>query len=296
MKINTINHFIGDAAKSLRRNSTISLASIITVFITFFILGTFLLVGTNFSKAISSVEDKIELKVWLDDDIKLIDKREVEIKLREQPGVKEIKYESREEAYKNFEGSTNGAEGLLKGYTLESNPFPASYIVELTDPSFAEEVSKSVKELPGVEDIGNQQDLIETISSVVKGVRTVGFILFVVMIGISIFLIMNTTKLTVFSRRREVGIMKFVGATDWFIRWPFIIEGMIIGLVGAIIAIIVLFFGYKAVFSMIVSNMLLVDLVSPSYVISSLLVMFGLGGIISGGIASFAALRKFLVV
>lgn len=296
MKINTINHFIGDAAKSLKRNKTISLASIITVFITFFILGTFVLVATNFSKAIASVEDKIELRVFLDDDIKLIDKREVEIKLRDIPGVKEIKYESKEEAYKNIQETMENSEGLLQGYSLEKNPFPASYIVSLQDPSFSDEVTKEVGELPGVESIGNQQELIETITGVVKGVRVVGFVLFVVMIAISIFLIMNTTKITVFSRRREVGIMKFVGATDWFIRWPFIIEGMIIGFVGALIAVVLLFFGYKAIFSMIVSNMLIVDLVNPSYVLGQLSWMFGLGGLASGGVASFVALRKFLIV
>ena len=85
--------------------------------------------------------------------------------------------------------------------------------------------------MTGVESITNQQELIEKISNVVDFVQILGIVLFFVFIGVSIFLIMNTIKLAVYSRRREVGIMKFVGATDWFIRWPFVIEGVIIGLV-----------------------------------------------------------------
>lgn len=296
MKINTVNYFISDAFKSLKRNRTISIASVITVLITFLILGVFSLVVQNANLAINGVEDKIELQVFLNDDVKLIDKREIEVKLREQDGVKEVVHESKEEAYKNFENSMQGSDGILKGYSLEKNPFPESYVVKLEDPSYVDSISDAVKDLPGVESIENQQDLINTVHTIVKGVRVVGAILFVVLVGVSIFLIMNTTKLTVYSRRREVGIMKFVGATDWFIRWPFIIEGMVIGLLGALLSTVVLFFLYKFMFSWIVSKMLLVNLVQPSVVFTSLLWQFALGGLVVGGFASFAALRKFLKV
>ena len=296
MKINTVNYFISDAFKSLKRNRTISLASIITVLITFLVLGVFSLIAENANVAIVGVEEKVELKVYLLDDVKLIDKREIEVKLREQAGVKDIQHETKEEAFKNFEETMQGSEGMLKGYNLDNNPFPESYVVKLDDPSYASDITDAVKDLPGVESIGNQQDLIDTVHNIVKGVRIIGAVLFVILIGVSIFLIMNTTKLTVYSRRREVGIMKFVGATDWFIRWPFIIEGMVIGLLGALVSTIVLFFLYKFTFSWIVSKMLLINLVAPSYVLISLLWKFTLGGLVVGGVASYAALRKFLRV
>ena len=296
MKINTVNYFIGDAFKSLRRNKTISLASIITVLITFSVLGVFTLVAKNAGLAIGGVESKIELKVYLLDDVKLIDKREIEVKLREQEGVKEIEYESREKAFENLEEMMKNNPGLLEGYTLEKNPLPAAYIVRLTDPSYAEAIGEAVKDLPGVESIGNQQDLINQIHSVVKIVRIIGVVLFVILVGVSIFLIMNTTKLTVYSRRREVGIMKFVGATDWFIRWPFIIEGMVIGLLGAILSVGLTYFTYKFTVGFIADRTLLVTLVRSSYVLTTLSWQFALGGIAVGGVASYAALRKFLVV
>ena len=295
MKINTVNYLIGDAFKSLKRNKTISIASIITVLITFVVLGIFLLVAQNANQMIAGVENKIEIKVYLKEDIKLIEEREIQFKLRDQAGVSDVTYESKEQAYKSVE-ETNP--NLLKGYTLEKNPFPASYIVKIGDASEIDNIINEIQDLPGVEDIKSQQNTIETIESLVKGVKWVGAALFIILIGVSIFLIMNTTKLTVYARRREVGIMKFVGATDWFIRWPFIIEGMVIGIFGAVFSVIVLYFLYKFSYGYITSNLtlMMVSLVDPSYVFSGLLFQFILGGIFIGGIASFLALRKFLKV
>lgn len=296
MKINTIKYFFVDAFKSLKRNRTLSLAAMLTVLITFFIFGTFVLLGLNFNKAIEDVASKLEIKVYLSDDIKLIDQREIEIKLNEQEGVKEVVYESREEAFINLKEMLKDNQGLLEGYDLKDNPLPSSFIVKLKDPEASQQIAEAVRGMTGVEDISNQQDMIDTISSFVGGVRVAGLVLFVVFVGVSIFLITNTTKITVYSRRREVGIMKFVGATDWFIRWPFIIEGMIIGFVGSLLASIILFLLYRSAYAYIVSNMFLVSLVSPSFVLGSLTWIFLVGGIVVGALGSAVALRKFLDV
>ena len=296
MKINTINYFIVDALKSIKRNITVSFAAMLTVLVTFFVLGTFTLVGLNFNKTIEDVADKIEIKVYLQDDIKLVNQREVEIKLAEQEGVKAVTYESKDEAFTKLKKDLEGNSGMLEGYSLENNPLASSYIVTLEDASYAGDVSKAVEDMTGVESITNQQELIEKISNVVDFVQILGIVLFIVFIGVSIFLIMNTIKLAVYSRRREVGIMKFVGATDWFIRWPFVIEGMIIGAVGSLLATAILYFIYRGVFGFIASNLLIANLVPVSFVLTTLLGGFLLGGIVVGAIGSIAALRKFLVV
>ena len=296
MKINTITYFIVDALKSIKRNITVSFAAMLTVLVTFFVLGTFTLVGLNFNKTIEDVADKIEIKVYLQDDIKLVNQREVEIKLAEQEGVKAVTYESKDEAFTKLKKDLEGNSGMLEGYSLENNPLASSYIVTLEDASYAGDVSKAVEDMTGVESITNQQELIEKISNVVDFVQILGVVLFFVFIGVSIFLIMNTIKLAVYSRRREVGIMKFVGATDWFIRWPFVIEGMIIGAVGSLLATVILYFIYRGVFGFIASNLLIANLVPVSFVLTTLLGGFLLGGIVVGAIGSIAALRKFLVV
>ncbi|MBU3108104.1 permease-like cell division protein FtsX [Clostridium gasigenes] len=296
MKINTTKYFISDALKSIKRNRTISIAAMVTVLITFFVFGTFILVALNFNNAIEDVASKVELKVYLNDEIKLVDQREIEIKLGEQPGVKEVIYESREEAFNTFQESLADNPGLLQGYTLKNNPLPSSFIVKLENPESATEISGSVKEMVGVENVSSQQELINTITKFVDGFKILGMGLFILFIAVSIFLITNTIKLTVYSRRREVGIMKFVGATDWFIRWPFIIEGIIIGAIGSLASSGLLFFAYKFVVKAIVTNMFYVSLVPVTFVFSTLIWIFLAGGMVIGAIGSFAALRKFLVV
>ena len=261
MKISTLNYFIVDALKSIKRNRTISVAAMITVLITFFVFGTFTLLALNFNKSIEDVASKIQIQVYLKDDIKLVDQKEIELKLMENPQVSEVTYESKDEAFLNLKENLGSNEGLLEGYDLTNNPLPSSFIVNLQDPSYAEEVAASVESMTGVEGIGNQQDVINTISKFVDVVQIVGIGLFIVFVGVSVFLIMNTIKLTVYSRRREVGIMKFVGATDWFIRWPFVIEGIIIGAIGSLASSLVLYFAYNGVFKWIVSSMFIVNLV-----------------------------------
>ncbi|MDO5516907.1 MAG: permease-like cell division protein FtsX [Clostridium sp.] len=296
MKINTISYFIKDAFTSLKRNKTISLASIITVLITFFVLGIFTLVATNINNGIENVQNKVEVKVFLKEGVKVIDQREIELKLREIEGVKDVVYSSKEEEYNKFQETTNEGEGLLKGYTFENNPFQAAFTVKLESPEYASNVSEGIKDFEGVDSISDQQELVDKIVGIVKGVRVVGFALFIILVGVSIFLIMNTTKLTVYSRRREVGIMKFVGATDWFIRWPFVIEGMVIGLSGSLLSCIALFFAYKGVFGWIASQLTFVSLVNPMYILTAVLGKFVIGGVIVGATASVIALRKFLIV
>ena len=247
MKFSTIGYFISDAFKSLKRNRTISIASIATVLTTLFIFGAFLLTALNVKNGVTDVQDKVEVKVFLKDDVTQAQRDAVEAKLKTVKGVKEVEFESKDQAFAKMEGSSDYNKEILAGYSKENNPLPASYIVRLESPEVASGVESAMKSndkfMAGVEDVGNDEALIGTINSFVKVINTVGLVLGVVFVGVSLFLIVNTIKITVYSRRREVGIMKFVGATDWFIRWPFVIEGIIIGLVGGILSTLLLFAG-----------------------------------------------------
>ena len=296
MKLSTFKYFVIDAFKSLRRNMTISLASIATVLATLFVFGVFLLTGLNINRGVQDVESKVEIKVFLVDNINIVDQKEIEAKIRSISGVKDVQYETKEQALENFRKQLKGYESILNGYSESNNPLPNSFIVKLQEPDVAENVQKEVKGMKGVEDVRNDQQLISTISSFTKAIRWIGLVLFVILVGVSLFLIVNTIRLAVYSRRREVGIMKFVGATDWFIRWPFIIEGMTIGIVGAIISDIALYFSYKAVFTKISASLIMANLVSPMYVFTTMSWQFIIAGILIGVFGSLIALRKFLTV
>lgn len=296
MKINTTKNFISDAVKSLKRNKTIGIASMATVAATLFILGIFLLVVLNVNAAMSELQSKVQVQIFLKDDITIDMQKAVETKINKVTGVTEVTFETKNQALQKVKESFGEAnKGLVEGME-KGNPFPASFIVRADDPQKIAQVADAVKGMPGIEQIKDQKDLIDKIMSITRIIKYVGAILFVILMGVSVFLIGNTIKLTVYSRRKEIGIMKFIGATDWFIRWPFVYEGLIIGLVGAIGSIVLLYFSYKFVYSKVPIQIMMIKLVNPSYIFYFMSWEFILIGMLIGGIGSILAIRKFLIV
>ncbi|MDP4090348.1 MAG: permease-like cell division protein FtsX [Bacillota bacterium] len=298
MKINTFKYFVVDASKSLRRNITISFASIITVAATLFIFGIFLLLMNNTGKLVDTVNGQVEIKVFLKLDVTPDQKDNIETALKQDSEVQSVKYETKEEAlanFKNMMGQEN--KDILSGYDEDHNPFQTSFIVRLKAPEYAKTVQNRIKDMSGIDEVKNDQQLINIILSISKAVKWIGIAIFALLVGVSLFLIVNTIRLTVFSRRREIGIMKFVGATDWFIRWPFIIEGMVIGIVGSIVSNIGLYYLYKFAVRKLVSGAIVVpQFIPPTYVSYTLSWQFAIAGAAIGAIGSIIALRRFLAV
>lgn len=297
MNINTFKYYIIDALKSLKRNRTIGLASVITVTTTLFIMGVFILLMQNVNVGMSNIESQVQIQIFLNDNITTKDQENIGQKLSNISGIKSIKLEDKSEALEKFnkQVSENNS-SLLNNYDSSNNPLPNSYIIELENPEISQQVINSMENMPGIESIGNDQEFTNKIISISKNVKWIGIALFILMVSVSIFLISNTIKLTIYSRRREIRIMKFVGATDWFIRWPLIIEGAIIGLFGAVCSNILVYYLYKIVFIKINENLLLINLLSPSYIMQTLQWQFILVGVLIGGIGSSWSLIKFLKV
>lgn len=288
--------FIIDALKSLKRNKTITFASIITVAATLFIFGVFLIVAQTINMGVESVESKVEIKAYLIDEITTQEQSNIETILQEVEGVKEVTYESKEEAFDMFKERLGEDNAILAGFSEDRNPLPNSFVVSLEEPEAAMRVEEALSGVRGVEDVGNERETVERIIGLAKIIRTMGVVIFIILVLVSLFLISNTIKLTVYSRRREIGIMKFVGATDWFIRWPFLIEGMIMGLIGGIISVGVVFFAYQLVYADITQSLFYAGLVKPSEVLNSFSWQFGLTGLVIGALGSFIALKRFLDV
>lgn len=297
MKMSTFNYYIGDAFRSLKRNKTMTIASIATILATLFIFGISLILSLNVNSGVKSVEDKVVIKVYLKKDINISDKNTIQAKLSETKGVRDVTYESKEQALENAKKQFADYKEIFEGYDDPTkNPLPTSYTVKVEKPDDVKNVIDAVKNLSGVESYRNDQQLINSISNFAKTLRWVIIAFVAILAFVSIFLIVNTIKLTVYSRRREIGIMKFVGATDAFIRWPFIIEGMFIGIVGAIISTVVLYFSYKWVYHKIAEAFISFKLVDPSYILYGVSWEFCLAGIAIGVFGSVIALRKFLIV
>jgi len=296
MKISTIKYFIIDALKSLKRNKTVSIASVATVAATLFILGVFLLIVFNVNAGVQELGAKLEVKIYLNDSVTISDKSAIERALNNVKGVTEVRFEDKTDALNKVKQQFGSdSKSLVQGFE-KTNPFPNSYVVRVDKPEVVSSVVKAATGLKGIEQIKDVRDVVNKIIKITDTLKIIGFVLFVILISVSLFLIGNTIKLTVYSRKKEIGIMKFVGATDWFIRWPFIIEGMLLGISGAIISTGVLYYAYRLVFLKYTSAILGVTLMNPQFILSTILWQFMLGGLIIGAIGSSISIRKFLIV
>ncbi len=285
-----------DALRSLRRNKTITLASIITVSATLFIFGIFLIVAQTVNLGVESIESKVEIKAYLSDEITSAEEENIKKIVTSIEGVKEIVYESKEEAYEKFKERLGENNSILTGFSEKRNPLPNSYIISLDETGAALLVEEALINVRGVEDVGNERETVEKIISLSELIRTIGIVIFVILVLVSLFLISNTIKLTVYSRRREIGIMKFVGATNWFIRLPFIIEGMIMGLIGGILSVVVIYFTYQVVYADVTKSTFYAELVTPQFILANFSWQFGVTGLLIGALGSFIALKRFLDV
>ncbi|MCX7694352.1 MAG: permease-like cell division protein FtsX [Caloramator sp.] len=295
MRINTIKYYIKEALKSVYRNRIMSLASITTVAATLFILGIFMALAINVNRFAANVEDMIEITAFLKDDVTTLKQQELERKIRDIQGVVSVEFESKEKALEKFKEQLGENKDLAKGLE-ESNPLPASFIIKVDSPDSVEYVSPRIAQLEGILKVKDAKKTVQTISKIVKIVRYSSTVLMIILGTISIFLISNTIKLTVFARKREINIMKVIGATDWFIRWPFILEGLLLGLVGGFIAAFIVENAYTYAANAIQQNIMVFTLVPPKEAVKQVWWQFSLLGTIIGGFGSYISLRRFLIV
>ena len=295
MKIRTFGYYIKEGLKSIVKNRVMSIASISTVAAALFILGIFMILVANVNSLIGDVENTIEIKAFLEDNVTTIQRNQIEKDIKAISGVKDVRYESKEEALEKVKNRLGNNQELTKGFEAE-NPFPAAYIIKVDNPEVVKSVSSQISKIGGIYEVKDGQQYIDKIISITRLVKVSSLVLMIILGTISIFLISNTIKLAVYARKREINIMKYIGATDWFIRWPFLIEGVLLGIFGAMISIVVLYFGYRYVNNAVSAELWVFTLVPPSQIISSLVWQFTLIGMVIGGLGSSISLRKFLSV
>lgn len=289
-------YFVTESLKSIKRNKTLSLASIATVMATLFTFGVFLVAVLSIDNIVEQMGSNLQASIYLNDDIAANQITDIQNALQSIDGVKAIEFQDKAKAFQNAKDSF-GEEGeeLVKGLE-ESNPFSMAFVVTVNKSEYLSTVVNKVNNMPGIKKVKDVREIANKIDRWTQAIKVVGVSMFAVLMVVSIFLIGNTIKIAVFSRRREIGIMKYVGATDWFIRWPFILEGMFIGFIGSIFSIIILYYGYRyLVFNRFVGN-LFIQLISPTYILVSLAWKFILAGAAIGALGSILSIRKHLKV
>jgi len=292
---------VRDTLKSIERNNLMSVASVLSVIAALIILGIFLILTINVEEVTKDVESKLELKIFLQSDFTDTQGKTIQQALEKSSLIESVTFESAEEALEKFTVSLEDYAPLLSGYNSENNPMPASFVVRVTDPEDMDEVQNLAMSFRGngVEYVRYGQEYVEALVSFNKFTNTLSIVVLAVLSMISIFIIYNTIKLTVFARRREIGIMKYVGATNSYIRAPFILEGTMLGLMGAIVAFLIIRITYYYILGLVGGNLFLpVDatLASPDTVMGQLLFFFLIYGGFIGAVGSIFAIRKFLDV
>ena len=291
----SIRYFWSEALKSLFRNRFMTIASILTVTLSMFILGMFLCVVFNIDHAATYLESQVEMSIYLKEDLTTPQVMEVGKHLKALPGVESVSFVNKDEALAQFKEQLGEQAGILEA--VNGNPLPASYSLSFDTPTHLKQAAVIVSEYKAVESVQYGQDIIEQLYKVAQFIRIAGAVIIVFLAGAELFIISNTIRLTVFARRRESQIMKYVGATNGFIRWPFIYEGVVIGIIGSGIASIFIWEGYQLVLAKInEAGLVFLPLmrVYPfmMYIVLSLLI----AGVFIGALGSAISLRKYMKV
>ncbi len=294
--IRNVKYFIVQGFKGLISNSLMTLASIGIVIASLVIFGFFLLLGMNLNAVGDQIEEQCQINVYMPNDMDRDHVREIGSKLSELDYVKEPVLYTKEERLQNYKESSYQEQAEVIDTLEMDNPLRDAYILTLTDPTKAETVAAAAAQIEGVAKVVNRQDIIQQILSITNTVQHVSVWLLVILAAIAIFIISNTIKLGMFARRKEINIMKFVGATDWFIRWPFIIEGMLLGAVGALAASAIVMLGYGSVFGTVQEYMGTIQLYTAKDVMGIVIGAFLAMGMIIGMTGSAMSIRRHLHV
>lgn len=294
--IRNVKYFFSQGFKGIVSNSLMSLASIGTVIASLVIFGFFLILGMNLNTVGDQIRDQCEITVFVPIDMEHDDVRNVGKELTNLEYVKEARLYSKQERFQDHKESSHRDQAEMIETLEHDNPLRDAYILSLTDVSKAEQVAAAAGKVEGVEEVSNRQDIINQVLSMTNTVRYVSVWLLAILAFISVFIISNTIKLGMFARRKEINIMKFVGATNWFIRWPFIIEGMLIGAVGAALAIAVVLVGYNSIFPGLQNFMGDIEMIKMEDVTTLVSLAFLGMGMLIGMIGSVMSIRKYLHV
>ncbi|HHT64448.1 MAG: permease-like cell division protein FtsX [Caldicoprobacterales bacterium] len=302
MKIRTWKRMVKQGFRNLFRNRIMSLASVSAIAAALFVLGLVLAVVMNMNNMVSGLESKVEVTVFLKENIRQADIDNLDRQINSWEGISERQFISRQEALNTWKEEWGDKRYLLDGYNEENNPLPDSFRITVEKPEFVEEIVEKAKKSSMVEKVQYSKDVVDSITNIASTARVFGLMIVGVLIAMAMVIIHNTIRISVYSRRREINIMKYIGATDWYIRWPFLMEGMLLGLIGAVVSggligLVYSLLEKRMSSSPAQSNLLSLFQILPlNIILYPILALFIVVGGIVGISASLLSMRKHLRV
>ncbi|NLN66045.1 MAG: ABC transporter permease [Clostridiaceae bacterium] len=300
MKIRTIKYMISEGFTNTYKNLLMSLASVSMVIASLLIFGIFLMITINLIFNLNQIQKDVEIDVFLKRDVAIMEADAIELKIKNDERVLRYERLSKEQTFYELVAMLEEDSRLLEGLTPDF--LYEQFRIHLKDPADSEVFSNELSTMAGIDDIVFPQELVNKMSLILRWTNVGTVVVLVVLLIISVSIIANTIKLTVYARRKEIGIMKYVGANDWFIRWPFIIEGMIIGLFGAVSSFVITSYLYNEVEAYVnqeaaaygISNVLRIVPLGTMY--AQILFVYVIIGLVMGAVGSIISVRKHLNV
>ena len=294
--VRAFNYFINEGVRSFIKNGLMSVASVITVSLCLVLFGVYVLFSANINYMAEQVEANYEIRIFIDENAVQPQISRIEAELNAIDNINGVAFVSKEESLEEWKQKFGDGAEIFDGLELD-NPLRDSFNITLNSLALADETIGEILRINDVANIKNNKPAMDKLMEITTGVQKVSFWLMIFFALISVFIISNAIRITVFARRREINIMKFVGGTDWFISCPFVIEGIIIGLIGSLVALLVA----SQAYGYVIANVGLV--IENSIKIYSLRELFGilLGalagmGVMLGALGSGISLRRHLYV
>jgi cell division transport system permease protein len=293
MRIKNIQYYFREAIQSIIRNSWISVASVGVVAVSLLILGSSLLVVINANNIAANLESSVEISLFLKEQLTPDQVQNLEAEIAGMPEVTQVVFVSKQQALEEMRANFGEKQDILAGLE-EKNPLPDALRIRTAAVEQVAPLAAELETFDQVDQVRYGQGVVEKLLALSKWVRTAGLITMVLLGIAAVFLIATTIRLSVYSRRKEIGIMKILGATNWFVQFPFVLEGMILGLIGSMLAVTAVYLGYISLIDNIQLSLPFMQLVTDRDLIKPLMQGLLLMGLAIGAAGSMISMRKFL--
>ncbi len=289
---------IRDAFKSVFRNFSLSLASVSCITITLIIVAVSIIASLNVENFTKEIESDLTIVVFLNQDVEDSDIKYVTNKIKELDNIDSYEFKDKEKVKQEMQDESEVFKSVMSEWSKEDNPLKSTFQIKVKDATKISETANKIKKMKYVSLVRYGEGMVDKLVSAFSSIEKVAYGVVLALIIVTVFLIINTIKLTIFSRKREISIMRLVGASNFSIKTPFIIEGMVLGLIGSIIPVLLTTFGYLAFYKHFDGYLFtqLIKLISPEPFIYTTSISVVIIGIIVGMIGSASAVRKYLKV
>lgn len=289
---------IRDGFKSVGRNFSLSLASISCITITLLVVAVALIVASNIENMTKLVKEDFTIVTFLDLEVDEEKKEELTDSIKNIKNVESVDFKSKDSIAKDMRDTTPSLKNIIDSWDKDSNPLYDTLLVKVKDTEKISDTANAIKELDGVNDINYGKGMVESLLSMFNNIEKIMLIAMIALLLVTLFLIGNTIKITIFSRKREIEIMRLVGASNFSIKQPFVIEGFCLGLLGSIIPVATVLYGYSSLYKHFNGEMFsqFFELIPPEpfiYIIAGIVLLLGC---LVGMVGSYNSVRKYLKI